>query len=891
MKIIKPLTLGLLHKPYRYQGRNHFVIAALGFFRLGEKNERYLTENLQWPNIVKALPAGCPLDEVMPKTRGEVLLAGKAFAPQGKPVAEMNVRLCAAGVDKTLRVIGEREWMYGLLPWHRISAPQPFTEMPLAYERAFGGPAHPANLTGCGYTGKPWTAFTADNHGPMPNIEYPHSPVTSHWKRYAPAGFGPIDMRWAPRKDKHGTFDKRWLERDAPGLAENVDWSLFNTAPEDQWLSGHFAGGERYRLEGMHPVRQVIEGVLPQTQARAFVLREGAAPHEAEEVALRFDTVWFFPEHELGVAIYHGQTGIVDNDALDIAAVMIGYEHPAAPRTLDHYREVLALRLDPETAALHAFHESQLAPERSAEESARRAARRRQNEAAALAKQQAVLDEMTADFWAQSGMQPPPGYVPPKAQPLPLEAIDEQDIAEGDFDLSETIQRARALAEDARKQGEDKLAELRARQAELPPAPPPPDIPAQKAAAFERAGAVAYDLLPPEMQNGATDPQLAEWMAALDQAEQSGQPVDSARCEEARQALQQIPALRRQARHAAPEPTAPAQPLAPEVASWIGEEVRQWAAGGACLAGRDLAGANLRGIDFSGADLREVMLEQADLSGARFAGANLQGAALTGATLDGADFSGADLRNANLCKSKGKGVRFASANLAHARSIEAAWPQADLAGALLDGWIALNIDLSGARLDGAHLHGAVLMQARAAGSSWKRADIDKTVLLKADLKRADFSGALLNKAVLMDAALNASVWQAARLTAIYGGGKADWSEAVLVAVVASGCGWHGASFVGADLRDGQFLRCDFGRCDFSGASLENGLFSRSLFMQATLRKAFAQGADFFQALCRKADFSGADLRGANLVQVEFTGAVFDGARLDDIRLDKQRRVA
>lgn len=890
MKIIKPLTLGLLHKPYRYKGSNHFVIAALGFFKLGEKNERYLTENLQWPNIVKALPAGCPLDEVMPKTRGEVLLAGKAFAPQGKPVAEMNVRLCAAGIDKTLRAIGEREWMYGLIPWHRISEPQPFTEMPLTYERAFGGPAHPANLIGCGHTGKPLTAFMANNHGPMPNIEYPHTPVKSHSKRYEPAGFGAIDMRWTPRKDKHGTFDKRWLKRDAPGLAENVDWSLFNRAPEDQWLSGHFVGGECYRLEGMHPAKPVIEGVLPQTKARAFVLREGATPDAAEEVALQLDTVWFFPEHEVGVCIYHGQTDIADNDALDIATVMIGYEHPDAPKTLDHYREVLALRLDPETAALHAFHESQLAPERSAEESARRAARHRQKEAAALAKQQAVLDEMTADFWAQSGMQQPPDYVPPKAQTLPLEAIDEQDIAEGDFDLSETIQRAKALAEDVKKQGEDKLAELRARQAELP-SPPLPDMAAQKTAAFERAGAVAYDLLPPEMQNGAADPQLAEWMGALDQAEQSGQPVDPAKCEEARQALQQIPALRRQARHAAPEPTAPAQPLVPEVASWIGEEIRQWAAGGACLAGRDLAGANLRGIDFSGADLREVMLEQADLSGAIFAGANLQGAVLTGATLDGADFSGADLSNANLCKSKGKGICFANANLAHARSIEAVWPQANLGGAVLNGWIALNIDLCGANLDGARLHQAVLMEARADDSSWKGTDIDKTVLLKANLKRADFSGASLNKAVLMDAALNASTWHAARLTGIYGGGKADWSEAMLTAVIANGCGWHGASFVGADLRDGQFLRCDFGRCDFSGASLENGLFSRSLFMQATLRQAFAQGADFFQALCRKADFSGADLRGANLVQVEFTGAAFDGARLDDIRLDKQRRVA
>ena len=48
-------------------------------------------------------------------------------------------------------MIGEREWMYGLLPWYRVTQPQPFTRMPLVYERAFGGDGHLANPDGCGY--------------------------------------------------------------------------------------------------------------------------------------------------------------------------------------------------------------------------------------------------------------------------------------------------------------------------------------------------------------------------------------------------------------------------------------------------------------------------------------------------------------------------------------------------------------------------------------------------------------------------------------------------------------------------------------------------------------------------------------------------------------------
>jgi uncharacterized protein YjbI with pentapeptide repeats len=845
-------------------------------------------ENLQWPLVVKSLPPGQPLDEVMPKSRSEILVSGKAFAPQGKPVADMSVRLCAAGIDKTLRVIGDRTWSTGLIPWLRVSDAKPFTAMPLDYSHAFGSDKHVGNLIGTGYRGKWLNALRSSNQGSLPNIEYAGTLVRTPWKRYQPAGFGPLAITWTPRRDKHGTYDQEWVTHDAPGFAKNVDWTLFNMAPADQWLNGHLQGGECYCLQGMHPAKIAIEGTLPTTKARAFVQRSGTTPDAAEEVAMQLDTIWFFPEHELGVAIYHGQTDIEDMDAQDIAAVMIAYEHAHAPKSAEHYRQTLALRLDPETALLHAFNESQLAPERSDEEIEQRLMRHQQAEAAALAKQQAILDEMTADFWVQSGMQPPPGYLPPKAEPQPLGALSEEEMAEGDFDMTDIMQRALAMGAQAKQLGESRLAELKQQKKDLPPAVAVVvDVAAQKKAAFERAAEVAHDLLPADA-HAALPTQFADLMSALDDA---GAEVTPAKREEIRHSLATLPALQRKSRLAAPIASAPAAPLAPEVAGWIGEQIHQWRRGGMCLAGRDFAGADLRGIDFSGADLRETMFEQADLSGARFNGANLHGAVLTGATLDGTDFSDADLRSANLCLSKGKGIRFTRANLSQVRAMEATWQHADLRHAVLDDLIALKIDLQDAILDRAHIHRAMLPEANADGSSWRHADIDKTILLKAGLQRADFSGATLVKAVLMDAALQDSNWHEAVLTGIYGGGKADWSGANLSSVKADGCGWHGATFVGANLRDGQFLRCDFGQCDLSEATLANGLFSRSLFMQSKLRSVRAQGADFFQALGRKADFSCADLRDTNLVQVELSGAIFTGALLTGVRLDPQRSVA
>ena len=895
MKIVKPLTLGILNRPYRYKGQNHFVVAALGFFKLGAATEsRFLTENLQWPKVVKALPPGRPVDEVMPKLRGEVLLAGQAHAPGGKAVCRMNVRVCVAGVDgapgvdKSLCVVGDRSWRYGLLRRYTVSNAQPFAAMPLVYERAFGGIGHAGNPTGCGYLHSRLPGFSAPASGAMPNIEMPCAPVKAPWKRYRPAGFGPIDMSWEPRSRKHGTFDQRWIERDAPGLAENVDWSLFNVAPEDQWMSTHFQGGECYRLEGFDPARPVIEGRLPQARARAFVLRQGKNVDTAEEVPLHMDTVWFLPEQGIGVVLYHGQTGIDDSDALDIAAVMVGYEHAGAPKSLAHYREVLALRLDPETAALHAFNESQLAPQRTPEEIARRLARQEQETAALLEKQQALLDELDADFWAGSGMQTPPGHVPPAARAPALGGPSQQAIDDGDFDLSEMMQRARAIAEQAAIAGAAKLAEL---DAELKTAMPPAavaDLEAQKTAAFERASVAAFDLLPADTAAALLPPEYAALLQTLDDADKA---LDQAKRDAVRQNLMTLPALRRKGRNAAMSATAPAEPLLPETAQWLGAQALQWHLGGTCLAGRDLAGADLRDADFSGADLREIMLEQADLRGANFSNANLAGATFTGALLDSADFSGANLTNANFCRSKGKAIRFAGANLGFVRAIEASWPQAVLGNAVLNDCIALKIDLTGATLDGAQVHRAILIEATAPSSTWRDTSLEKTVALLANLEAADFSGASLHKAVLMDARLHASNWTGATLNGIYGGGKADWSNAILRNARAEACGWHGASFTGADLRDGHFLRCDFGQCDMSRADLRKGLFSRSLFMRTKLPHVCAQDADFFQALCRKTDFTCADLRGANLVQVECSGALFTHAKLDGIRIDKQRRAA
>ena len=95
-------------------------------------------------------------------------------------------------MQKLLRVSGDRVWGAG-----GPSAPEPFTRMPLVYERAFGGVdrqvARSRSATGTGaIRSARGFAVTRDNLDgvPLPNIEYPDELIASWDDRPRPAGFG-----------------------------------------------------------------------------------------------------------------------------------------------------------------------------------------------------------------------------------------------------------------------------------------------------------------------------------------------------------------------------------------------------------------------------------------------------------------------------------------------------------------------------------------------------------------------------------------------------------------------------------------------------------------------------------------------------------------------------
>lgn len=210
----------------------------------------------------------------------DVLVLGSAYAPQGRPSATVAVRLRVCSLDKELVVHGNRVYYEGATGL-ATTPPQPFVTQPLRYELAFGGgdtsDADPRrhriderNPVGRGFP----SVVARWREQPAHCIEYPSGTVASR----GPAGFGPIDRAWLPRRHFAGTYDAKWVETKRPLLPDDYDPRFGSCAPTDQHLSTPLSGGERVGVFNMTP--------------------EGALVFDLPEVSLHFITTIRGRRHE-----------------------------------------------------------------------------------------------------------------------------------------------------------------------------------------------------------------------------------------------------------------------------------------------------------------------------------------------------------------------------------------------------------------------------------------------------------------------------------------------------------------------------------------------------------------------------------------------------------------
>ncbi|HLA63416.1 MAG TPA: DUF2169 domain-containing protein [Rhodothermales bacterium] len=139
-----PLPASLKAGPIPGQDRLMAALVAKATFRIGPGGAAELETQEPVPLFDSDTPSELgliPRDDLVRRDAAfEVVVLGAAYAAAGRPATAVTVSLTVGAVRRDLLVIGDRRWE-GLPGRYQMSAPAPFTRMPMGWERAFGGTA------------------------------------------------------------------------------------------------------------------------------------------------------------------------------------------------------------------------------------------------------------------------------------------------------------------------------------------------------------------------------------------------------------------------------------------------------------------------------------------------------------------------------------------------------------------------------------------------------------------------------------------------------------------------------------------------------------------------------------------------------------------------------
>jgi uncharacterized protein YjbI with pentapeptide repeats len=929
MKIIKPLKQSVLCKTFE-AGRSFYLCTAIMSFFPLESSPTLLSEQDLWEFAGSELGKDAMLDMCMPKPKGEVLVVGKCFAPEAKPVPAYEVYLKAGPIDKTLYVFGDRFWGRKAGVLKTISDPLPFKEMAVSYANAFGGPDYKKNPLGKGHASI--KTDTGNTVHPLPNIENPHDLVDSPTKKPDPAGFGPIDLTWPQRMEKAGTYNQKWLENLFPGLAEDIDWTIFNAAPEDQHIEGFFKGDEPFEIKGMHPEKAVIQANLPGFKSRCFINQKNRNGEEFKEIKTSLDTVWLFPHAEKGIVVWRGVAEIQTDDAEDILHMLAAYERiHDTPRSLEHYREALVKRLDKEKGALYMLDEKDLIPpgeksglaalledsgkEESALSTNMKKRAEKEKEKAEKKKQEAMkqMEELCEKHGLDPAtVMPPPPPPPPEVPDIdpnnlnPDEILRLMEQAEADAIAKKEKAMTDAMAkkelaekkikEICDKQGLDPdkvMAKLQAQEPKRPVLSADDTIGKLRKAkesvekqvneACARLG-IDYDTAvaqAKEQPNGKAFPiiEAVEKIKKID-------PDNPEMVEKLKLAEEKSKEAYRKTAHRLPAP----EPLSPEEAKRLEDEFLAMHAHGQSFEGKDFAGIDLSGMELENADLRGIYLEGANLSGADLSGADLSRAVLAWADLSGARFNSAKMKETCLGSANLTNAEIKDADLTEGVLSKGNLTGTDFSGAILDRVELMETVFDNTNLSNTSMNEAIFLETDFSGADFSGADLTGSNFLKPKLDGVNFTGAKAESVNFLEASCEKAVFKDADLTnarfpqnANFKG--ADFSGAVL----------DGANLMEADLTDSSFVKASLNnanlmKANFTKADLTGIIARKANFMKADLSDAKMIGANLMEANLKSGRLVRTDLRMANLYGAEVMRAVVGETDFRDANL-KMTKIA
>jgi hypothetical protein len=244
------------------QGVHWWLVAVRATFTVAEGGKLALADE-QLPPVLAPEHHGEPgksslrydSDLLAVKPTTDVLVVGSAHAPRGKATPTVPVVLRLGKLEKQLVVHGERAYYEGVAGL-TTTTPRPFVTRPIQYELAWGGAdtsdrdpskhfIDERNPVGRGHARRSASLVNTPAHA----IEHASGEPAVR----GPAGFGPIEPGWLPRRKLAGTYDAKWVETKKPLLPDDYDPAFALCAPADQRPERPLVGGERIGLLNMSP--------------------------------------------------------------------------------------------------------------------------------------------------------------------------------------------------------------------------------------------------------------------------------------------------------------------------------------------------------------------------------------------------------------------------------------------------------------------------------------------------------------------------------------------------------------------------------------------------------------------------------------------------------------
>jgi hypothetical protein len=316
-------------------GRELLVVVIKGTFRIPtEPGGALRLHDEQLPLVMADVYHGEPglsapkteVDFAPRKHRCDILLNGSAYAPGGRPTERVSVGIRIGSWTKSFAVVGDRTWSTGV-SGVTASPPQPFTVMPISYDRAFGGtdnkhedPAKHAafmrNPVGRGFH-KNMRSEWVDG-APLPNTEELNVPVDRPDGEFNPMSFGVIGRNWEPRYRYAGTYDQDWFDNVFPFLPADFDEQYYQAAPLDRQLPIPLGQQDVTLVNLTADGRRTF--VLPNFDAPVHIFPKKG---DREDLKAALDTIVLEPDHERMTMTWRVARQL-KRDMFEIAQVFVG---------------------------------------------------------------------------------------------------------------------------------------------------------------------------------------------------------------------------------------------------------------------------------------------------------------------------------------------------------------------------------------------------------------------------------------------------------------------------------------------------------------------------------------------------------------------------------------